>query len=60
MIPLILDSAIIFVVDSNDRERMAEACEELHGLLSEDKLSQALLLVFANKQVSTFLLCFTS
>ncbi|XP_068426257.1 ADP-ribosylation factor 1 [Clinocottus analis] len=41
---------LIFVVDSNDRERCQEACEELSRMLSEDELSDAVLLVFANKQ----------
>ncbi|KAH8082614.1 ADP-ribosylation factor [Filobasidium floriforme] len=41
---------IIFVVDSNDRDRVAEAREELQRMLSEDELRDALLLVFANKQ----------
>jgi hypothetical protein len=41
---------IIFVVDSNDRERVAEAREELQRMLSDDELRDALLLVFANKQ----------
>lgn len=41
---------IIFVVDSNDRERIPEAREELQRMLNEDELRDALLLVFANKQ----------
>jgi ADP-ribosylation factor protein 1 len=41
---------IIFVVDSNDRERVTEAREELQRMLNEDELRDALLLVFANKQ----------
>lgn len=41
---------LIFVVDSNDRERIKEAQEELHKMLSEDELRNATLLVFANKQ----------
>ena len=41
---------IIFVVDSNDRERVAEAREELQRMLNEDELRDAHLLVFANKQ----------
>jgi ADP-ribosylation factor protein 1 len=48
---------IIFVVDSNDRERIDDAggCEntakdELHRMLAEDELRDAILLVFANKQ----------
>ncbi len=42
---------IIFVVDSNDRDRIApEARDELQRMLNEDELKNALLLVFANKQ----------
>ncbi|XP_025108680.1 ADP-ribosylation factor 1 [Pomacea canaliculata] len=41
---------LIFVVDSNDRERVGEAREELHKMLQEDELRDAVLLVFANKQ----------
>lgn len=43
---------IIFVVDSNDRERIIEARDELNRMLNEDELRDAVLLVFANKQVS--------
>eukprot|EP01088_Endostelium_zonatum_P010950 TRINITY_DN2465_c0_g2_i1.p1 TRINITY_DN2465_c0_g2~~TRINITY_DN2465_c0_g2_i1.p1 ORF type:complete len:162 (+),score=34.22 TRINITY_DN2465_c0_g2_i1:117-602(+) len=42
--------AIIFVVDSNDRDRIEEASEELHKLLREDLLCESLVLVLANKQ----------
>jgi len=42
--------ALIFVVDSTDRERMGEAAEELHRLIKEEELGDALLLVLANKQ----------
>ncbi|KAG0709836.1 ADP-ribosylation factor [Suillus ampliporus] len=42
--------AVIFVVDSSDRDRIAEAKEELRGLMNDDQLRDALLLVFANKQ----------
>lgn len=41
---------IIFVVDSNDRERIAEAEQELHNMLDEEELRNSVLLVFANKQ----------
>ncbi|PSS03568.1 ARF family GTPase [Coniella lustricola] len=41
---------IIFVVDSNDRDRVVEAREELQRMLNEDELREAALLVFANKQ----------
>lgn len=39
------------MVDSNDRERVNEAREELMRMLAEDELRDAVLLVFANKQV---------
>eukprot|EP01087_Luapelamoeba_hula_P023945 TRINITY_DN8943_c0_g1_i1.p1 TRINITY_DN8943_c0_g1~~TRINITY_DN8943_c0_g1_i1.p1 ORF type:complete len:181 (+),score=36.21 TRINITY_DN8943_c0_g1_i1:211-753(+) len=46
--------AIIFVVDSNDRDRVASnqgsAQEELQKMLREDELRDAALLVLANKQ----------
>lgn len=45
---------LIFVVDSNDRERVGEAREELMRMLAEDELRDAVLLVFANKQVFFF------
>ena len=38
-------------MDSNDRERVAEARDELNRMLNEDELREAILLVFANKQV---------
>jgi len=41
---------LIFVIDSNDRERIAEAEKELQNMLQEDELRDAVLLVFANKQ----------
>ena len=41
---------LIFVVDSNDRERIQEAAEELSKMLGEDELRDAALLVFANKR----------
>jgi len=41
---------LIFVVDSNDRERISEAQDELQKMLQEDELRDAVLLVFANKQ----------
>merc|ERR1711975_127545 len=41
---------LIYVVDSNDRERISEAAEELQKMLREDELRDATLLVFANKQ----------
>merc|ERR1712073_52362 len=41
---------LIFVVDSNDRERISEARDELMRMLAEDELREAVLLIFANKQ----------
>jgi len=41
---------LIFVVDSNDRDRIDDAREELHRMLNEDQLRDVVLLVFANKQ----------
>lgn len=41
---------LIFVVDSNDRERILEAKDELDKMLAEEELKDAILLVFANKQ----------
>jgi len=41
---------LIFVVDSNDRERINESADELTKMLQEDELRDAVLLVFANKQ----------
>merc|ERR1712079_679982 len=51
--------AVIFVVDSNDRERIDDssgmnesmpASEELYSMLQDDELRNAALLVLANKQ----------
>ena len=42
--------AVIYVVDSNDRERIGEAKDELHKMMSDDHLRNAVLLVLANKQ----------
>ncbi|XP_061747696.1 ADP-ribosylation factor 4-like [Nerophis ophidion] len=41
---------VIFVVDSNDPQRIKEAAEELHCMLEEDELRKVSLLVLANKQ----------
>jgi ADP-ribosylation factor protein 6 len=40
----------VFVVDSQDRERIDEAKQELHRILSDREMKDCLLLVFANKQ----------
>lgn len=41
---------LIFVVDSNDKERLQEAAAELNKMANEDELKDATILVFANKQ----------
>merc|ERR1711920_944456 len=41
---------LIFVVDSNDRDRIEDAREVLNKMLNEDEMRDAVLLVFANKQ----------
>ena len=41
---------LIFVVDSTDRERIDDAREELHKMLLEEELREAVVLIFANKQ----------
>eukprot|EP00756_Hemistasia_phaeocysticola_P039497 Hpha_TRINITY_DN16818_c0_g2::TRINITY_DN16818_c0_g2_i1::g.148339::m.148339/K07937/ARF1; ADP-ribosylation factor 1 len=43
-------NGVIFVVDSNDRDRVGQAKDELQKMLAEDELRDACLLVFANKQ----------
>lgn len=46
----VLSAGIIFVVDSNDRDRVGDAATELRKMLNEDELRDAVLLVLANKQ----------
>ena len=41
---------LVFVVDSQDRERIDEAKQELQRILSDREMKECLLLVFANKQ----------
>merc|ERR1711988_1305342 len=41
---------LIFVLDSNDRDRIEDAREELAKMLMEEEMRDAVLLVFANKQ----------
>ncbi|EAS34690.3 ADP-ribosylation factor 6 [Coccidioides immitis RS] len=41
---------LIFVIDSNDRSRIEEARQELHRIILDREMKEALLLVFANKQ----------
>ncbi|KAK8668683.1 hypothetical protein V6N13_106131 [Hibiscus sabdariffa] len=42
--------ALIFVVDSSDRQRISEARKELHWALADNELANAAVLVLANKQ----------
>ncbi|GMM50736.1 Arf family GTPase [Starmerella bacillaris] len=42
--------AVVFVVDSTDKDRMEISASELKTMLEEDELSEAVLLVYANKQ----------
>ncbi|KAI9799766.1 MAG: ADP-ribosylation factor, Arf Arf6 [Piccolia ochrophora] len=41
---------LIFVIDSADRNRIEEAKQELHRIISDREMKDSLLLVFANKQ----------
>lgn len=41
---------VIFVVDSNDRDRFDEARDELKKMMAEEELRNAFVLIFANKQ----------
>ncbi|KAI9680694.1 MAG: ADP-ribosylation factor, Arf Arf6 [Caeruleum heppii] len=41
---------LIFVIDSSDRDRIDEARQELHRIISDREMKDSLLLVFANKQ----------
>jgi ADP-ribosylation factor protein 6 len=41
--------ALIFVVDSSDKDRIDEAKQELHRIIVDREMKDAILLVFANK-----------
>lgn len=41
---------LIFVVDSNDGNRLELAALELHKILTDDAMREAVVLIFANKQ----------
>lgn len=43
-------AAVIFVVDSTDKDRLETSATELKTMLKEDELADSALLVFANKQ----------
>ncbi|KAL6740872.1 hypothetical protein Aduo_014182 [Ancylostoma duodenale] len=47
---ILINKAVIFVVDSADRERMDEVRTELNTLFDDPELREAKFLVFANKQ----------
>lgn len=44
------NNGLIYVVDSNDRERIDEVKEELYKMMNEEDLKDSVLLVLANKQ----------
>ena len=46
--------AIIYVVDSSDTDRIKTSAGEFHAILEEEELKDALILVYANKQVRFF------
>merc|ERR1711878_202632 len=41
---------LIFVVDCADRDRIDEARQELHKIINDREMREAIILVFANKQ----------
>lgn len=41
---------LIYVVDSSDRERIAESSDELFGILDSDEMRGVPVVVIANKQ----------
>lgn len=43
-------NALIFVIDSSDRDRMLQAKEELFSIIGEKEMEKVVLLVLANKQ----------
>ncbi|KAF3859483.1 hypothetical protein F7725_021882 [Dissostichus mawsoni] len=47
---LLNTDAVIYVVDSSDRDRMGISKSELVAMLEEEELKKAILVVFANKQ----------
>lgn len=52
---LLFVSALIYVVDSSNKDRIKESYNELAKLLQEKELKDASLLIFANKQVKYIL-----
>lgn len=47
---LCLIVGVIFVIDSNDRERIQEAAQELRSILAMEELRDAVILILANKK----------
>ena len=43
-------NGLIYVIDSNDRDRIEDAREELNKMMNEEEMRDAALLVFENKQ----------
>ena len=41
---------LIFVVDCADRDRVDEARQELHRIINDREMKDAIILIFANKQ----------
>lgn len=41
---------LIFVVDCADRDRIDEAKQELHRIINDREMRDAIILIFANKQ----------
>ncbi|CAK9300289.1 unnamed protein product [Gordionus sp. m RMFG-2023] len=41
---------LIFVIDSSDRDRIDEARQELHRIINDREMKEAIVLVYANKQ----------
>lgn len=41
---------MIFVVDCADRDRIDEAKQELHRIINDREMRDAIILIFANKQ----------
>ena len=43
-------SGLVYIVDSNDKERLSEAKDELDGILNSDEMRGVPVVVLANKQ----------
>ena len=47
---ILLIQGLIFVVDCADRDRIEEARHELHRIINDREMREAVILIFANKQ----------